>query len=242
MKMLTSPRTGSLGAETYYQSPFGVCARRRTVPRDRPSERKAAARSYFGISSREWGLKLTEAQRERWNAAALHVPSRPWMGQYAHLSGQQFCVQINSTLRGLGLAPVEEPPAPVVFGPNPVTGLEIVNDAEDGVRLRLNVGEAHEDIMVFGQPPCSAGRMKPRRAYYLGLLGPSQNGQSDITDLYTARFGRPAPGQKVFIAVVQTRNGWKGQSRVHNAIVPPPPTLKSQQAAETAKVKKSKSA
>ncbi|MBP8013720.1 MAG: hypothetical protein KA117_00330, partial [Verrucomicrobia bacterium] len=97
MKMLTSPRTGSLGAETYYQSPFGVCARRRTVPRDRPSERKAAARSYFGISSREWGLKLSEAQRERWNAAALHVPSRPWMGQYSHLSGQQFCVQINST-------------------------------------------------------------------------------------------------------------------------------------------------
>ncbi|HRY59564.1 MAG TPA: hypothetical protein P5097_12875, partial [Candidatus Paceibacterota bacterium] len=110
------------------------------------------------------------------------------------------------------------------------------------VRLRLNVGATHEDIMVFGQPPCSAGRMKPRRAYYLGLLGPSQNGQSDITGLYTARFGRPAPGQKVFIAVVQTRNGWKGQSRVHNAIVPPPPMLKSQQAAETARVKKSKSA
>ncbi len=242
MKILSAPRTGSLGAETYYQSPFGVCARRRTVPRDRPSNRKAAARSYFGISSREWGLKLSEAQRERWNAAALHVPSRPWMGQYSHLSGQQFCVQINSTLRGLGLAPVEEPPAPVVFGPNPVTGLEIVNDAQDGVRLRLNVGATHEDIMVFGQPPCSAGRMKPRRAYYLGLLGPSQNGQSDITDLYAARFGRPAPGQKVFIAVVQTRNGWKGQSWVHNAIVPPPPTLKSQQAAETATVKKSKPA
>ncbi|HRZ70109.1 MAG TPA: hypothetical protein P5037_11285, partial [Candidatus Paceibacterota bacterium] len=37
-------------------------------------------------------------------------------------------------------------------------------------------------------------------------------------------------------------NGWKGQSRVHNAIVPPPPILKSQQAAETAKVKKSKPA
>ncbi|MBP7977727.1 MAG: hypothetical protein KA122_12980, partial [Verrucomicrobia bacterium] len=40
--------------------------------------------------------------------------------------------------------------------------------------------------------------------------------------------------------VVQTRNGWKGQSQVHNAIVPPPPMLKSQQAAETARVKKSK--
>jgi len=71
MKILSAPRTGSLGAETYYQSPFGVCARRRTVPRDRPSNRKAAARSYFGISSREWGLKLTEAQRGRWKVVSV---------------------------------------------------------------------------------------------------------------------------------------------------------------------------
>ena len=80
MKILSAPRTGSLGAETYYQSPFGVCARRRTVPRDRPSNRKAAARSYFGISSREWGLKLTEAQRERWNAARCMFPAGPGWG------------------------------------------------------------------------------------------------------------------------------------------------------------------
>lgn len=61
--------------------------------------------------------------------------------------------------------------------------------------------------MVFGQAPCSPGRMKHRRVYYAGLLSPSQNGQSDITELYTARFGQPAPGQKVFIVTSQTRNG-----------------------------------
>lgn len=66
MKMLTSPRTGSLGAETYYQSPSLACAPGGApFPETDPSERKAAARSYFGISSREWGLKLSEAQRER---------------------------------------------------------------------------------------------------------------------------------------------------------------------------------
>ena len=76
MKILTSPRTGSLGAETYYQSPFGVCARRRTVPRDRPSERKAAARSYFGISSREWGLKLSEGRKSTRLNSSHSVTSR----------------------------------------------------------------------------------------------------------------------------------------------------------------------
>ena len=68
--------------------------------------------------------------------------------------------------------------------------------------------------MVFGQPPCSAGRMKPRRAYYLGLVGPATNGQADITDLYTAKFGPLPPGKKVFIVTCQTKNGWKAQDHV----------------------------
>ncbi len=131
-------------------------------------------------------------------------------------------------------------PAPVVFAPNPVTGLDIVNDPETGVRLRLNVGTVTEDIMVYGQPPCSSGRMKRRRVYYLGLLGPATDGQCDLTDLYTARFGQPAPGQKVFIVTSQTKNGWKGQDWVYSAIVPPPPESKNQQATEKTKVTKSK--
>ena len=237
MKLLTTPRTGSLGPDTFYLSPFGQCARQRTVPSDPPSNRKATARSNLGVSSREWGLKFTEEQREHWNTAALNAPSQPWMGQYSHLSGQQFCDQINSTLRCIGQAPVLEPPAPVAFAPNPVTGLDIVNDPEAGVRLLLSVGTVTEDIMVFGQPPCSAGRMKHRRVYYLGLAGPVTNGQCDITDLYTARFGQPAPGKKVFIATCQTRNGWKAQDKVVSAIVPPLPPPGAPQGNEKARVK-----
>ena len=63
----------------------------------------------------------------------------------------------------MGQAPVDEPPAPVVFGPNPVGDLLIVNDEGGDVRLLLNVGPATEDIMLFGQAPCSPGRLKQRR-------------------------------------------------------------------------------
>ena len=116
---------------------------------------------------------------------------------------------------------MNEPPLPVVFTPNPVGALSIVNDQQDGVRLLLNAGPVTEDIMLFGQPPCNAGRMKHRRVYYLGLAGPAANGQYDITAAYTARFGQPAPGQKVFILTCQTKNGWKAQDHVTSAIVPP---------------------
>jgi hypothetical protein len=180
-------------------------------------------RDIFGSSSRGWGLKLTEPQRQRWGQAALTAPSHPSLGQYSHLSGQQLCVKINSTLRCVGQASVDEPPAPVVFGPNPVGDLVIVNDEAGGVRLLLSVGPATEEIMLFGQAPCSTGRMKHRRVNYLALLGPATNGQCDITASYVARFGEPGPGQKVFVVTCQQKNGWKAQDHLASAIVPPGP-------------------
>ena len=180
-------------------------------------------RDIFGSSSRGWGLNLTEPQRQRWGQAALTAPSHPSLGQYSHLSGQQLCVKINSTLRCVGQPPLDEPPAPVVFGPNPVGDLVIVNDEEGGVRLLLNVGPATEDIMLFGEAPCSTGRMKPRRVNYLALVGPTTNGQCDITAPYVARFGQPGPGQKVFVVTCQQKNGWKAQDHLASAIVPPSP-------------------
>jgi hypothetical protein len=180
-------------------------------------------RDIFGSSSRGWGLKLTEPQRQHWAQAALTAPSHPSLGQYSHLSGQQLCVKINSTLRCVGQATLDEPPAPVVFGPNPVGDLLIVNDEEGGVRLLLSVDPATEDIVLFGQAPCSAGRMKHRRVCFVGLLEPATNGQCDITAPYVALFGQPRPGQKVFVVTCQQKNGWKAQDHVASAIVPPSP-------------------
>jgi hypothetical protein len=101
--------------------------------------------------------------------------------------------------------------------------LVIVNDEGGGVRLLLTVDPATEDVMLFGQAPCSTGRTKHRRVNYLGLLGPATNGQCDITAPYVARFGQLSPGQKVFVVTCQEKNGWKAQDHVVSAIVPPRP-------------------
>jgi hypothetical protein len=223
MKVMDTPRTGKLGPVVFYPSPYGLCCRPRIVPRDPRSEAQSLMRSILACCSAEWSRKLTEDQRKHWVAAALTVPSHPSLGLYSHLSGHQLSIKINSILRCIGQSPVLEPPAPVAFSPNPVVGLDISNDPEAGVRLLLNVGTLSEDVMVYGQPPCSAGRMKQRRVYYLGLAGPATNGQCDITSLYTAKFGAPGPGKKVFIVTCQTKNGWQAPESVFSAIVPPQP-------------------
>jgi hypothetical protein len=120
----------------------------------------------------------------------------------------------------------------VVFGPN-VTGKLTLINGENGVRLLLSVtGPMTEDIMVFGQAPCSAGRSKRRNVAYLGLLPVLQDGMSDITDLYIARYGQPRAGEKVFIVTRQQKDGWEGLDHETNEIVPAKPS--GQQAAATA--------
>jgi len=223
MKVIDTPRSGKIGTQVAYPSPYGQCFHTYVVPRNPQSDAQIRMRIIFGSSSSGWGFNLTEPQRQRWGLAALNVPSHPSLGQYSHLSGQQFCVKINSTLRCVGQPPVDEPPAPVVFAPSPVGQLNIVNDPETGVRLLLDVGTVTEDIMLFGQAPCSRGRMKHRRVCYLGLVGPATNGQCDVTAPYTARFGPPRPGQKIFLVTCQEKNGWKAQDQVTSAIVPSAP-------------------
>ena len=79
-------------------------------------------------------------------------------------------------------------------------------------------------IIVFGQAPCSAGRSKRRNVAYLGLMPARKDGLSDITDIYVARHGEPPAGEKVLIVTCQEKDGWEGDDRETNEIVPGKPT------------------
>ncbi len=221
MKVSNTPRINKIGTEVFYLSPFGLCARQLVVPKNPRTEAQIRARGYFGESSCDWSHTFTEDQRLRWNLAAQTVASYPSLAPYSHISGQQLCAKVNSTLRLVGLSPTLEPPEPVVFSPNGVGQLSITTDETGNARLLLSVGPMAEDVMLYGQAPCSAGRMKHRRVVYLGLLGPAIAGQCDITAQYTARFGQPSPGEKIFIVTCQEKNGWKAQDHVTSAVVPP---------------------
>ena len=183
--------------------PVGLLAllRARTPARDHK-------RGAFGNLARVWGRTLTEAQRQAWKAAGLKVQSAKRLGQSGPLTGEQHFQGINSARAQIGREPLWEPPAQVRLGPSPVAQL-IINNGEDGVRLLLKVaGPVIEDIMVFGQAPCSAGRTKRRNVSYLGLLPAPQGGMSDITEPYVARYGEPRVGEKVFIVTRRQKDGW----------------------------------
>jgi hypothetical protein len=233
MKILDIPKSGKCGQVVAFQSRFGLCLRQLVCPHNTITPARQHMRAVFGRNAQMWSGKLSQEQQDRWNYAGPLVNSHARLAQKGPLTGQQFCQAINSVRGRVGLPPTLEPPAPVAFTPSVVGRLVITHD-EDGVRLWLEVaGELNEDVMIFGQEPCSAGRSKRRNVCYLGLLPPPIGGMSEITHLYKARYGEPPPRTKVFIVTCQEKDGWKGDDAVTSEIVPNRPEGR-QAAPETA--------
>ena len=223
MKILDIPRSGKCGLTVAFQSRFGLCLRQHVPQKAALTPARQRVCAVFGNNSRKWSARLSEEQHDRWTLAGAQVMSHPRLAQKGPLTGQQFWQAISTVRAVVGLPETLEVPARPVFSPSHVGRLVIENGA-DGVRLYLPVsGELNEDIMVFGQEPCSRGRYKRRNVSYLGLLPPPIGGLSDITRLYTAKFGEPRPGQKVFLVTCQQKDGWKGLDQETSATVPDRP-------------------
>jgi len=228
MKILDIPKSGKCGRVVAFRSRFGLCLRELVIPRNTITPARQFMRGAFGHHSQGYSRTLGEEQRHRWIFAAAQVMSDPRLGQNGPLTGQQLYTSINSVRSRVNLPEIWEPPARVAFGPSVVAEL-VIENTEAGVRLWLRItGELNEDVMVFGQEPCSSGRSERRNVAYLGLLPPPVNGWSEITYLYRARYGEPRPGTRVFIVTCQQKDGWKGIDRETSALVPDRP--KAQQA------------
>ncbi len=223
MKTLDIPKSGKCGVIVAYRTRFGSHQRSYVIPKNRQTQARQHMRSALGRLSNAWGTVLTQAQREAWNAKAPAVQSRKRLGQSGPLFGQMHFVGINSARARIGRDPLWTPPEPVTFAPNPVGPLTITN-TDTGPRLLLEVtAPLTEDIMVFGQAPCSAGRSKRRNVSYLGLLPAPVDGVSDITALYVARYGGLPSGQRIFIVTRQQRDGWESRDQETNEIIPRDP-------------------
>jgi hypothetical protein len=120
-------------------------------------------------------------------AAAGNVLNRSTLNQRGPLTGAQFFIQVNLARACASLPPIWEPRTRETFTTSPVGPLSVAT-TEQGPRLLLAVtGPVTEDIMVFGQAPCSPGRHKRRNIAYLGLLTPAEDGVADITDITGSR-------------------------------------------------------
>jgi hypothetical protein len=128
--------------------------------------------------------------------------------------------KINCTLAQFGQETVTAPPAHPQFPALAPASLVITNTG-GAVALKLACStDPGTNTIVRGSAPISQGRENCHDLRILGMCPAAAAGSADITGLYTARYGVPPVGKKVFVSVNQILEGWENLPVTFWAIVP----------------------
>ena len=219
MKILDIPQSGKRGLTVSEQGRNGQISRILAIPSNPRTAAQMAVRHALSSVSARWRT-LTEEQRSAWRALAMTRKSAPRLGQSGPLTGSQLFAKINCSLATLGAEQVDAPPSFPQFPDNPVDGLVITNLA-GVIALKLGCPSTPaNNTTVRAAAPCSQGLANNANFRILGVLPAPVAGACDITSLYTARYGSPAVGTKVFVRVNQNIDGWEDVPVELSAIVP----------------------
>ncbi|MCX6923460.1 MAG: hypothetical protein NT154_09675, partial [Verrucomicrobia bacterium] len=136
------------------------------------------------------------------------------------LTGSQLYNKINCTLMAYGGARVDVPPVKPSFQALAVTALVAAN-AGGTISLKLtSPSDPGENTILIASPPVSQGIEVAPALYVIGSCPAPVLGASDITALYTAKFGAPAVGQKVYVGAFQHSDGYETLPTTYSAIIP----------------------
>ena len=220
MKILDNSKPGRRGLTVLQGGRCGRISRAFVVPANPRTAAQTGARRAFAKVAARWQT-LTADARNAWGMAAAVQNTLPRPGWPRRLTGWQLFMKINCSLAMLGIEQVSVPPPFQRFTDHPVGALAITN-AGGVISLKLDCSaQPGANTTVRAAAPCSQGLAYCDDYRFLGVLPPAAHGSSDITSLYTARYGSPAVGTKVFVRVNQNVNGWEDVPVEVSAIVPP---------------------
>ena len=219
MKVLTEPKAGKCGVIVYQQGRYGQIARALAIPANPQTVAQMAVRNRLTLASRAWGA-LSQAVRDAWTALAAQMQSQGTLGLHGALTGNQLFSRVYCNDLIIGAPAPTTPPALPTFDPLPIASLEITNPGGVVALKLVTTGSPAEGTMLRGAAPCSQGRYQPGSYRFLGTLTSPVGGRIDITTAYTARYGAPAVGAKVFVRVNQNIDGITDTPMTFVGIVP----------------------
>jgi len=189
------------------------------IPANPRTPAQMGVRNILKRVSASWRA-LTEVQRAAWMAAAKEAKSSSRLGQNGALTGFLLFTKINCTLAEFGQDTVTAPPPYPQF-PELAPSSLVITNAAGVITLKLACPtDPGENTIVRGSAPVSQGREICRDFRVLGTCPAVVGGSANITGLYTARYGVPPVGKKVFVQVNQAVNGWEDLPVTFSAIVP----------------------
>ncbi len=165
---------------------------------------------------------LTEAQRAAWASFGAIHPITDSLGQTVVLTGQHMYVRVSATLANIGKTFSATPPA--AGSPPDITPVTLTASVLSGLSLGFTAGATGSTIAVAVSQPVSPGRMF-WKTFWQPMGG---NGYVDASAgpwlltpaIYTAQFGAPTVGHRIFARVTPvSADGFNGPPVIVSAIV-----------------------
>jgi hypothetical protein len=198
---------------------YGLVSRRRVIPINPRTQRQTEVRRHLAEQARRFG-ELTDAQRDAWNAAATTYRSHPRQGQSGPLTGLHLFIRVNCKLALFGLEPLNTPPPPPVFPELAPQDLVITNTAGVIAVKLVFPADPGDNTVLRASPPQSPGRGTCREFRVIGMCPAPVAAFADITALYTACFGPPPAGRRIFLRASTMLSGFESLPREFRALVP----------------------
>lgn len=217
MKYLGPTQSGSVAGDTFSRNRWGQYVRRRAAPVNPASSPQGVVRARLAANAAAWRA-LTSAQRAGWASLGGLMARTDSIGQAYTLNGFAAYCSVNTNNVAAGNAVVSD--APALVTPSAVLTMPItLTAAAFSVAYTPTPLAAGQRLFVYTSPQTSAGRAYGNDLRLLQVSAAAAASPANVLAAYTARFGVPVVGNRVFVAGVVYASGFLSGPFMSSAIV-----------------------
>lgn len=207
MKYLGPSQSGSENGNTASRNRFGQYYRRRAIPVQPRTPAQLNQRARMSLNAAAWRA-LTDAQRAGWLSLGLMISRTDSLGQTYTLNGFGAYCSVNNNNLQAGNAAVADAPA-LTTPPDLLTVTVTLTAAAFSVAYTATPLAAGVRLFIFGSPQASAGRKFNGDYRLIAVTAAAAASPANILAAYTAKFGVPVVGNRIFLNLETYQLGFK---------------------------------
>lgn len=217
VKILIAPESGSLQGETASRNRYGQYRRSRATPVNPNSTAQGAVRARMSANAAAW-RSLTDNQRAGWESLGGQMTRTDSLGQSYTLNGFGAYCSVNNNNLAAGNAVVSD--APGLLTPETLTTVVVtLTAASFSIAYTPTPLGAGERVFVYASPQRNAGRSFEGDLRLVHVSAAAAASPAVILTAYTARFGVPVLGNKVFLSLHNYVGGFRSGPFLTSAVV-----------------------
>ena len=208
MKVLVPPQSSSMQGITASRNRFGQYLRSRATPVQPRTVAQLNQRARMSTNAAAWRA-LTDAQRAGWLDLGLSISRTDALGQSYTLNGFMAYCSVNNNKLDAGDAAVSDAPA-IVTPPDLLTVTLTLTAAAVSAAYTATPLGAGVRLFSWVSPQRSAGRKFEGDYRLLAVSAAAAASPAVLTTAYTAKFGVPVVGNRIFFLFETYQAGFKG--------------------------------